>query len=81
VSDTVPAKEQVYAPGDDLANMYDMKFASRQLEYGEVVHLYFTSVGWSGELEDICTVWIGTPDREPVLLDVNGRYVAQEEAA
>jgi len=81
VSDTPPTKGNVYAEGDDLANLFQMTYAARHVEYGEVVHLYFSSVGWDGELEDVCTVWIGTPDREPVLLDINGRYVAQEEAA
>jgi hypothetical protein len=81
VSDTPPVKGKVYAEGEDLVSFYTLSEAARWVEYGEVVHIYFTSGGWDGELEDIFCVWLGTPDREPVLLDINGRYVAQAEAA
>jgi len=80
VSDAPPVKGKVYAEGDDLTSFYTLAEAAPYVEYGEVVHIYFTSGGWDGELEDICCVWLGTPDREPVLLDINGRYVAQEAA-
>jgi hypothetical protein len=81
VSYTLPAKGQVYATGDDLTSFFTLSEAAPYVEYGEVVHVYFSSIGYDGEMEDICCVWLGTPDQEPVLLDINGRYVAREEAA
>jgi hypothetical protein len=81
VSDTPPARDKVDAEGEDLTSFFSLREAAPFVEYGEVVHVYFSSIGYDGEMEDICCVWLGTPDQEPVLLDINGRYVAREEAA
>lgn len=35
---------------------------------GYVVHLYFSSNGDYGELEDVATVWTGTATAEPVII-------------
>lgn len=81
ISQTLPKDGEVYADGDDLTNHYTIQQVPNYSPVvpGEVAHLYFSSTGDDGELEHICCVWLGTDSREPVLLDIDGRYVADPD--
>lgn len=81
VSETVPtssAEAWSSDPNDDLADIWRLLDYSADLRPGEVVHLYFYSTGDHGELEDVMTVWSGYGDAGPVLLESNGRWVADK---
>ena len=45
LSDTPPARGKVYAEGDDLVSFFTLREAAPYVEYGEVVHIYFSSIG------------------------------------
>ena len=56
---------------DDLYDTFDLKRASSEDQCqgtGVVVHLYFTSLGYEGELVDVATVWTGTSESAPVVI-------------
>ena len=66
------ARASSIAADDDLYEMASLAAAPRWMEQvrgdGYVAHLYFTSLGDWGELEDVVTVWTGTANDEPVIL-------------
>ncbi len=65
--------------GDDLGSYLSVSELSASdegsewygqiLEDGYIAHLYFSSTGDSGELEDIVTVWLGDRTHEPKIVD------------
>lgn len=77
------ALARAYPEDDDLSYHDDLKGAARDAQYqtpGGTVHLYISDPGDGvdyGELHDVNCGWLGTHDREPVLLDVNGTPVVR----
>jgi len=59
--------------GDDLIECMTIeeafRYSTQPLGAGYVVHLYFSSNGEYGELEDVVTVWTGTDTIQPVIIN------------
>lgn len=72
-----PTVSEAFPAGDDLVDYLtlndDKKWLSEagMMQHGAVVHVYFSNPHPWGfkELVNVFTVWVGTPDEEPVLID------------
>lgn len=68
---------------DDLDYFYGYDVNDDCRRHGSIVHLYLyerdTPDGWNGELVDVVTCWLGTPDHAPMVL-VPGRKWQQVAA-
>jgi len=81
VVDHHPTHDEVWLDDDDLKEFITPKSKVAWLDqegvrrHGSVLHIYLSSTGeWGGELENTITVWMGTPDLDPVLIqDPGGR--------
>lgn len=76
-SPAFPTRDDVYGTdGDDLSYMEPIKDAAADptvRAYGAIVHIYLSSgFGYDRELRDVCVGWLGTPDEEPAIYDLNG---------
>ena len=65
-------------PGD-LAEFSVLKDAAGEQEvqrYGYVAHMYYTdhNSSYGPELMSVCTVWLGTPEQQPVVLATDSGY-------
>lgn len=74
---TLPSHSDVYSqPGDDLEDFTTVAEAVGRIDRaGAVVHLYFSSTGDWGSLENVMVAWLGHGDEAPVCIDSNGRPV------
>lgn len=75
---TGEAPSSWYAEDEDLDSFGSMDDAAGWPDVrrpGYVAHYYLSTTGPWGELEDVCCVWLGDVDHEPVVLDVNGARV------
>ena len=75
--DDLPTRDLVFFPGDDLAYHVDLADAASEpvvMVHGAVVHVYLSRPIGRGEfeLDNTCTVWLGTPEADPVVLHVPG---------
>ncbi len=76
-SPTFPTHDDVYgAEHDDLSHMEPIRYAATDptvRAHGAIVHIYLSSgFGYDRELRDVCVGWLGTPDEEPAIYDLNG---------
>ena len=62
---------------DDLWQTMKPKWYAQHYAEGEVLHLYVYD---RTELTDVATVWSGYGDAAPVVIDFNGRWVADHVA-
>lgn len=64
-----PSEEALYHPEDDLSEFVavsETRFYPEQLRTpGYVAHLYFSSTGDWGQLEEVIPVWLGAGDQPP----------------
>ncbi len=74
----LPTRAEAFPEGDDLN--YEMAIndpkrfleAAGVLQPGAVVHLRVHSTGDWGELRNVFTLWMGTPDADAVIIDAPG---------
>ena len=84
-----PTIRQAFPAGDDLAEFVtlndDKKYLSEygMLQHGAIVHVYYSQAHpWGmNELINVCTVWMGTPDHEPVIIDASGIQLPEGHGA
>ena len=74
----LPTHAEAFPEGDDLN--YEMSFndpkrfleAAGVLDHGAVVHLRVSTTGDWGELRNVFTIWMGTPDADAVIIHAPG---------
>lgn len=74
----LPTHAEAFPEGDDLS--YEMSFndpkrfleAAGVLQHGAVVHLRVSTTGDWGELRNVFTIWMGTPDADAVIIHAPG---------
>ena len=74
----LPTHAEAFPEGDDLYSHMKISDKKRHLEeagvlrHGAVVHLRVYTTGEWGELRNVFTLWMGTPDADPVIIDAPG---------
>ena len=71
----LPTRDEAFPEGDDLdghLRINDRKGSLQKagvLQHGAVVHLRVYDMGEWGELRNVFTLWMGTPDRDALIID------------
>ncbi len=67
---------QQHEDDDLLCHWTRQEYAKQGLRHGEVVHIYVT--GWDGfehYLDGTHCGWVGTPDAEPMIVNIHGAEI------
>jgi hypothetical protein len=78
-----PTKAETHPEGDDLRTFSPFGDDPFHIAHGAVLHLYLSRAFAFGEyeLDSVCTVWMGTPDADPIVLASDtGQYDYAPEA-